>query len=207
MVNVKVMRFEEIYKRLGRFTVGIAGAGGLGSNCAVALARSGIGKLIIADYDIVEPGNLNRQYFFIDQTGMKKTEALKDNISKINPHTEVEGHYIKLDNKNIPLIFHNCDIMVEALDNSEMKIMLAETVMQNWPDRPLILASGLAGYGDNNSIKEKRASENLIIIGDEKNEVSDDLPPLAPRVGIVANMQANTVVEILLNKYENEDNA
>ena len=192
------MKFDEIKKHLSRFTIGIAGAGGLGSNCAVALARSGIGRLVIADNDKVESGNLNRQFFFTVQTGMKKTEALKDNLYRVNPLTRVEAHYITLDKYNIPDIFRHCDIIVEAFDRSDMKVMLAESVIGEWPGRPLIMGSGLAGYGDSNSLHEKKLSETLIICGDEKTEVSDDLPPMAPRVGIVANMQANAVVELLM---------
>jgi len=192
------MKFDEIKTHLSRFSIGIAGAGGLGSNCAVALARSGIGRLVIADNDIVEVGNLNRQFFFTAQTGMKKTEALKDNLHKVNPFTRVEAHYITLDKYNIPVIFRNCDIIIEAFDHSAMKVMLAESVISEWPGRPLIMGSGLAGYGDSNSLHEKKLSETLIICGDEKTEVSDDLPPMAPRVGIVANMQANAAIEILM---------
>lgn len=192
------MRFTEIKKQLSRFTVGIAGAGGLGSNCAVALARTGIGRLVIADYDIIEAGNLNRQYFFIRQVGMKKTEALKENLRDINPGTLVETYDKMLSADNIPVIFAECDIIVEAFDSGEMKEMLAETVLSTWPGRPLIIGSGLAGYGDNNKLRERRLGPSLIICGDEQTEVSDELPPLAPRVAVIANMQANVVVELLL---------
>lgn len=192
------MRFNEIKKQLSKFTVGIAGAGGLGSNCAVALARTGIGRLVIADYDIIEAGNLNRQYFFIRQVGMKKTEALKENLLDINPCTLVDTHVTMLNKDNIPVIFSECDIIVEAFDRREMKEMLAETVMSIWPERPLIMGSGLAGYGDNNKLRERRMGSTLVICGDEQTEVSEELPPLAPRVAIVANMQANVVVELLL---------
>ncbi|MDZ7737790.1 MAG: sulfur carrier protein ThiS adenylyltransferase ThiF [Bacteroidales bacterium] len=194
------MRFSEIKKQLSRFSVGIAGAGGLGSNCAVALARTGIGRLVIADYDIVEAGNLNRQYFFTRQVGMKKTEALKENLRDINPDTLVEIHSIKLKEDNIPAIFSDCDIIVEAFDRGEMKKMLAETVISTWPERPLIIGSGLAGYGDNNKLRERRIGSTLIICGDEETEVSEELPPLAPRVAIIANMQANVVIELLLKR-------
>ncbi len=194
------MRFSEIKKQLSRFSVGIAGAGGLGSNCAVALARTGIGRLVIADYDIVEAGNLNRQYFFTRQVGMKKTVALKENLRDINPGTLVDNHDIRLNKDNIPVIFGECDIIVEAFDRGEMKEMLAETVISTWPERPLIIGSGLAGYGDNNKLRERRIGSTLIICGDEETEVSEELPPLAPRVAIIANMQANVVIELLLKR-------
>ncbi len=192
------MTFEEIKSKLKNDTVGIAGAGGLGSNCAVALARVGIGKLIISDFDIVNETNLNRQYFFRDQLGEKKVDALKENIQRINPEVEVISHDIKLNEKNIVDIYKDCDVIVEAFDLAGMKKMLIETCLSEMPHKPVVLGLGMAGFGKSNMIKF-RQSENLYICGDEESEVSDNNPPLAPRVGIVANMQANTVLEILLS--------
>ncbi len=200
------MKFSEIKSHLAGYTVGIAGAGGLGSNCAVALARSGIGLLVIADHDTVDSSNLNRQYYFIDQVGMKKTEALKKNIERINPETRVDIYDTELNGENIPVIFKDCDIIVEALDKSVMKRLLAETVLGTWPERPLIIGSGLAGYGKTNKLKERTIGQTLVVCGDEESETSDELPPMAPRVGIVANMQANAVIEILMKRKDHENN-
>jgi sulfur carrier protein ThiS adenylyltransferase len=193
------MTFEEIKQKLKNYSVGIAGAGGLGSNCAVALARVGIGKLIIADFDVVSESNLNRQYFFRDQLGVKKVVALKENINRINPSVQIETHDMKLDEQNFVSLYKDCDVIVEAFDLAEMKKMLIETCITELPKTPLVVGIGMAGYGDSNAIR-LRKSENIYICGDEKTEISDHYPPLAPRVGIVANMQANTVLEILLNK-------
>ncbi len=191
------MNFSQIVKKLKNKSVGIAGCGGLGSNCAVALARVGVGKLIIADFDIIEESNLNRQYYFHKQIGESKTKSLKENIQLINPSVEVKAHNIKLDSQSIIEIYNNCDVIVEAFDKAEMKQMIIETVIDKLPQTPLVVGLGMAGWGDNNSIGS-RQTENLFICGDEIKEVSDELPPLAPRVGIIANMQANTVLEILL---------
>lgn len=193
------MNFNQIKEKLKNKTVGIAGCGGLGSNCAVALARTGIGKLVIADFDIIEESNLNRQYYFQHQVGLKKSQSLKGNIYLINPEVEVEDYDIKLDTGNIFDIFQNCDVIVEAFDRAEMKHMLIESLYDQLPGTPLVMGLGMAGYGDSNSI-HMRKSDNVFICGDETKEVSDEMPPLAPRVGMVANMQANTVLEILLKK-------
>jgi len=193
------MTFEEIKSKLKNFTVGVAGVGGLGSNCAVALARVGVGKIIISDFDIVYESNLNRQYFFKDQIGLRKVDALKENIKRINPETEIIDNYIKLNENNIVEIYKDCDVIVEAFDLAEMKKMLIETLLSELPEKPIVIGIGMAGFGDSNSI-QYRKSENLYICGDEKSEVSESNPPLAPRVAMVANMQANTVLEILLNK-------
>lgn len=191
------MTFEEIKSKLKNYTVGIAGAGGLGSNCAVALVRVGIGKLIISDFDVVNESNLNRQYYFRDQLGQKKVIALKENIKRINLEVEIITNDIKLSENNIVEIYKDCDIIVEAFDLAEMKKILIETCLSELPEKPVIIGSGIAGWGNNNDIKF-RQNENLYICGDEQSEIAVDNPPLAPRVGIVANMQANTVLEILL---------
>jgi len=193
------MTFSEIKNKLQNYTVGIAGAGGLGSNCAVSLARTGIGKLIIADFDTIDESNLNRQYYFYNQIGEKKVNALKKNINSINHDTEIIIHDIKLTEDNIPKIFSNCDIIIEAFDVAEMKKILIEAVLSEMKQTPVISGSGMAGWGDNNSL-QSRQLENLYICGDEKSNISKTNPPLAPRVAIVANMQANLVLEILLNK-------
>ncbi len=192
------MTFDQIKKKLKTKTVGIAGAGGLGSNCAVALARSGIGKLIIADFDVVSESNLNRQYYFYNQIGQIKVNALKENINQINPEVHITVHNTKIDRLNFPYIFSECDIIVEAFDKAEEKQMLIETALTEFPKKPIISGLGMAGYGNSNSLRSRQI-DNLYICGDETSEISEDNPPLAPRVGIIANMQANLVLEILLN--------
>jgi len=193
------MDFNKIKSILSTKTVGIAGCGGLGSNCAVALARVSIGKLIICDFDSIEPGNLNRQYFFYNQLGMMKATALKENIQNINPRVDVEAHIIKLDPEHIIKIFAGCDVIVEAFDRADMKKMILETVLGKMPDRPIVSGMGIAGWGNSNEIRLTQ-SGNLYICGDGHSEATEDNPPLAPRVGMAANMQANTVLEIILGK-------
>lgn len=187
-----------IRKRLSAFTIGIAGCGGLGSNCAVALARVGIGKLVLADYDVVERSNLNRQYFFLHQIGKPKTEALAENIRLIDPGVITRTHQIMLTPLNIPAIFAGCDVVVEAFDKADQKQMLLEVMAEHMPHLPLVSGIGMAGWGNSNTISVQQY-DNLYVCGDGETEISDKLPPLAPRVGIVASMQANVVLEILLN--------
>lgn len=189
-----MINYKEILKTK---TVGVAGCGGLGSNCAVALARVGVGKLIIADFDVIVESNLNRQYFFKDQLGQKKAFALRDNINRIDPAVQVEAHDVKLGPKEIKKFFKNCDVIVEAFDLADQKQMIIETVQAEFPDKPIVSGVGLAGWGDSNSIKVRQIG-NLYVCGDIIKEVSEEMPPLAPRVGIVANMEANEVMEILL---------
>ena len=192
---------QHIRTRLNNRTVGIAGCGGLGSNCAVALARVGVGKLVIADFDKVEISNLNRQHYFLAQVGMPKVLALKEVIYMIDPLINVETHETMLDKENIPRIFKDCDVIVEAFDRAEMKQMIIETVTEHMKGWPLVCGVGLAGWGENQAIGITEF-DNVYLCGDGTREVSDMFPPLAPRVGIVANMEANKVLELLLGKMQ-----
>jgi sulfur carrier protein ThiS adenylyltransferase len=198
------VRFSQVKEHLSSFRVGIAGAGGLGSNCAAALARTGVGTLVIADFDLVEETNLNRQFYFISQIGMSKTDALEDNIKMINREINLEMHNIRLSRDNIPAIFAGCDVIVEAFDNAEMKEMIITVVQTELPGIPLVVASGLAGWGNTGLLKLRKIDDFLFVCGDETSEVSDEVPPLAPRVGIVSCMQADVVIGILMNRNRKE---
>ena len=178
--------------------VGVAGAGGLGSNIAAALVRSGIRDLVIADFDTIEISNLNRQQFFHDQIGRVKVEALKENLLKINPFLRIDALCEMVDADNAAGIFGDCDILIEAFDRAAAKVMLAEAWMKSFPEKYIVIGSGLAGYGMNGAIKTT-VHDKLVICGDQTTESSPENGLLAPRVLIVAAMQANAAVEILLN--------
>lgn len=197
--------FGEIFARhdprvlaiLRKSVVGIAGAGGLGSNAAISLARAGIGSLIIADFDKIEPSNLNRQQYTIGQIGRRKVRALSDNIKAAAPFCECAIHDIKIDRGNIEGIFGKADILVEAFDKADEKSMLIRTWLRLYPGRPVISASGLAGYGNNSALRTRRIG-SLYVCGDEKSGRAAGISPMAPRVALVANMQANLVLELLI---------
>lgn len=192
------MEINQIKSKLSNFCVGIAGLGGLGSNCAMALARMDIGKLVLVDFDTIDFSNLNRQYYFADQVGMPKSEAIKQNIQRLQSNTIIETWNVKVDRQNLDSIFGKCDILVEAFDKSSEKQFLIEQWVSLYPDRPVITGIGIAGYGQTEKIKITQLG-TIYSCGDGVSEVSEYNPPLAPRVAIVANMQANLVLEILLN--------
>jgi sulfur carrier protein ThiS adenylyltransferase len=178
-------------------TVGIAGAGGLGSNVAVSLARAGLGTLIIADWDRVEPSDLNRQYYFTEQVGKPKVLALIENLKRINSFSQYKTHDVKIETGNVAAIFGAADILIEAFDKAEMKQMLVNAWLSRFPQKPIIVASGLAGIGKNQRLHTRKVG-NLYICGDEETECEEGISPMAPRVGIVANMQANLALELLV---------
>jgi sulfur carrier protein ThiS adenylyltransferase len=180
-------------------TVGIAGAGGLGSNVAISLARAGVGRLIVADFDRVEPSNLNRQQYFVRQIGRRKVLALRENLMAINPFAKYTVHAVRVTRANVGRIFGEAEILVEAFDKAATKRMLIDAWLSLHPDRPIVAASGLAGYGKNRKLHTRRMG-SLYLCGDEESECPKGISPMAPRVAIVANLQANTVVELLVNR-------
>ncbi len=193
---------QKLLPSIRKAVIGIAGAGGLGSNIAVSLARVGIGKLIISDFDIVDITNLNRQQFFITQLGEPKVKALKENLNNINPYSEYDIHDVKLIPENIVSIYKDVDILIEAFDRADQKQILIETWLQNFPQKPIIAASGLAGFGGNEKLHTRKI-DNLHIVGDEESELQENISPMAPRVAIVANMQANLALELIIKEFDN----
>jgi sulfur carrier protein ThiS adenylyltransferase len=186
-----------ITEKLNGCSVGIAGAGGLGSNVAMALARSGVGRLVIVDFDKVEESNLNRQYYFFDQVGEFKVEALMDNIRRATKNCFVEVLNKKLRKGSMHEPFADVDVVVEALDAAQTKADLIEDVMVNLPDMPIVAASGVAGIGGSERITVERFGK-LWIVEDHQALSSDEDVLLSPKVGIFAHHQANVVLEILL---------
>ncbi|MCX5784840.1 MAG: sulfur carrier protein ThiS adenylyltransferase ThiF [Elusimicrobia bacterium] len=187
----------QVLTALQRSTVGIAGAGGLGSNVAVSLARAGVGKLIIADFDKIETSNLNRQQYFVEQIGLRKVEALRASLKKINPFASYIIHDVKVTRANTGSIFGGADILIEAFDKAGQKGMLINTWLSLYPKKPVIAASGLAGYGKNARLRTRKMG-SLYVCGDGESQCLAGISPMAPRVAIVANMQANLAVELLV---------
>jgi sulfur carrier protein ThiS adenylyltransferase len=193
---------SDIKNKIKQAVIGIAGCGGLGSNAAIALARIGVKKLIISDFDNVEISNLNRQQFFLSDIGRKKTEALASFIQNINPFIEVEKHFIKLSSKNIYNIYNECPIVIEAFDKvSEKAMIVAAFSNHKFKNKYLITGSGLAGYSSSNLIKTNRLGKNIFICGDNKNEGNERNGLMAPRVLIAAGHQANIAVYLISKIY------
>ena len=189
-----------VHARIAQSRIGIAGAGGLGSNIAISLARVGVGNLVIADFDLVEPSNLNRQQYFIDQIGMPKVSALKENLERINPYVKIEIFHGKINRQNLLQIFTGVDVMVEAFDAPEQKAMLTSTHLQQSPGCPLVAASGMAGYAPSNSIQTKKIRNGFYLVGDQTTAAEPGQGLMAPRVSIAAGHQANAVLRLLLGE-------
>jgi sulfur carrier protein ThiS adenylyltransferase len=190
-----------VHQKIKSSVVGIAGLGGLGSPVAIALTRTGVGTLILVDFDVVEPSNLNRQQYFYHQIGMPKVEALKENLLKTNPYVRLVLHHEKLDRDNVGRIFAGAQVVVEAFDRADQKAMLINAVSEKVPEAYIVAASGVAGYGDGNEIQTVRFSRKIFIVGDQKTPAQPGTGLMAPRVGIAAHHQANAVLRILLGEY------
>ena len=177
--------------------VGIAGVGGLGSNCAMHLVRAGVKHLTVVDFDVVNESNLNRQFFFRDQLGQKKVEAIKENLLRIEPDADIRAVDMRLDASSARELFADCAIVVEAFDAVDAKVMLVSAFASS--GKKLVTASGLAGWGRSNAMKVRKMG-NIVAIGDGETSVGDGAAPVSPRVGIAAAMEANAVVAMLLGK-------
>ena len=196
----KILHTIKVAEKLRTKTIGIAGLGGLGSNAAISLARAGIGKLILVDFDKVELSNLNRQAYFLEHVGMYKTHAIVDIINRINPFIELIPVRTTITEKNCMQIFSSTDLVIEAVDEAEIKEMIIETILCESETIPVIAGSGMAGYGGNSIITEKRFGR-LRLMGDDISEVQSGVPLMAPRVNIVSSMQANAALEVLLGEF------
>lgn len=194
---MKSKEVEHIRSVLSGASIGIAGLGGLGSNVAVALARAGIGHLVLVDFDSVEESNLNRQAYTLDQVGMAKTEALAQNIARVSSATEVDARLLRLEPGSMDAPFASCDIVIEALDDAATKAAFVEEISLKFPYKPIIVASGVAGIRGTERI-HLRKSGNLYLIHDDEAPSCDDTAVLAPRVGLFAHWQASLALEILL---------
>jgi len=179
---------------LERARVGVAGAGGLGSNCAAHLVRAGVRKLVLADFDVVAESNLNRQFFFRDQLGESKVSALADNLRRIEPGLELDLREGRLDAEGCREAFRGCDVVVEAFDSAEAKGMLYAALA----GMKVVGASGLGGWGRSGAIRVRRVGANMVLVGDFESDVAEGAPPQSPRVGIAAAMEANAAVALLL---------
>ena len=193
---------KELQQAFSSATVAVCGLGGLGSNIAIALARAGIGKLILIDFDRVDITNLHRQQYKADQIGMYKTVALVENLKEIAPYISLEIHTERIAEDNAVTLLSDADIICEAFDDAECKAMLTNTVLSKMPDKYLVAASGMAGMGVTNSIKTRRITSRFYLCGDEMSEVSDNICLVAPRVALCAAHQAHTVLRILAKQFE-----
>jgi sulfur carrier protein ThiS adenylyltransferase len=188
---------KDYLDKVSKARVGFAGAGGLGSNCALNLVRSGFKRLTIVDFDTIIPSNLDRQFYFLDQVGLSKVEALKINLLRVNPDLEIKALKKKIDEENIGSIFAECDIVVECFDRAEHKRMLVERLVNL--GKFIVAVSGVGGIGSSDEIKVHQLKENLVLIGDLKSDILDK-PPISPRVNIAAAKQADVVLSYVLRK-------
>lgn len=200
-VSLKDLMFsrqpESFTEKLQNAVIGIAGLGGLGSVVGENLVRAGVGKLVVADFDIVEPSNLNRQRYFIDQIGEYKVNAFIENMMKVSKFTEIEGHILKINRENVD-IFKDCDVIAECFDNPEAKAELVSSIREKFPEKVIVAASGVAGFNSEKTITVQKISDKIYIVGDRQSEVRDGIGLTATRVGIAASIQSHLIIRLVL---------
>lgn len=183
-------------------TVAICGLGGLGSNIAISLTRVGIGKLILIDFDKVDPTNLNRQQYKMSQLGMYKTEALAENLREITPYVDIEYHTVKMTEENTVELLNDTDIVCEAFDKADNKAMLVNAVLEGFEDKIIVSGSGMSGLGSANEIKTQKIMKRLYLCGDGWSDVNDGIGLVASRVMACAAHEAHMVVRILSGELD-----
>jgi len=189
---------DTLRARLGEARVGIAGLGGLGSNVAWMLVRSGVRRLVLVDFDAVDETNLDRQFYFADQVGRLKADALAENLRRISPGVELEAHAVRITAGNFVGLFAGVDVFVEALDLSEQKSAIIALASDHLSGVPIVAASGLAGYGPANDITTHEIAEGVFVVGDFASPADAEHPLVASRVALAAAHQALLVVRLLL---------
>ena len=193
---------KNLQKRFSAATVAICGLGGLGSNIAVYLARAGVGKLILIDFDTVDVTNLHRQQYKAAQIGTYKTDALAESIKEIAPYISIETHTERITEDNFDRLLHGADIVCEAFDRAEAKAMLTDAVLSTMPQTYLIAASGMAGLGSVNDIRTKKITKHFYLCGDGISDAEDTIGLVAPRVAACAAHEAHMVLRILSEQFE-----
>lgn len=193
---------KALQQRFSSAAVAVCGLGGLGSNIAVALARAGIGRLILIDFDRVDITNLHRQQYRADQIGTYKTDALTENLREIAPYLQIRAVTRRITEENYGELLKDADIICEAFDDPEAKAMLTNGVLETMPEQYLVAASGMAGMGTPNAIRTRRLTKRFYLCGDGTSDVSDNIGLAAPRVMLCAAHQAHTVLRILAGEYE-----
>lgn len=192
----------ELQRRFSQASVAVCGLGGLGSNVAIALARAGVGRLHLIDFDRVDISNLNRQQYFPRQLGCFKTDALRETLSEIAPYCEITADCVKLTAENAPELLKNEEIICEAFDRADQKEMLVSTVLERLPEKYLVAASGMAGMAPADLIKTRRITGKFYLCGDEQSDVSDGLGLISARVMVCAAHQAHMILRIIAGEIE-----
>ena len=189
---------KEMQTKLREAKVALAGLGGLGSNIAVMLARSGVGQLLLVDFDVVDVTNLNRQMYCIQHLGKPKAQALPEILYQINPYINCQSRCVKVTEKNIQELFLEYPIVCEAFDKPDQKAMLVREVLSRCPDTTVVSGNGMAGYGDANEIQTIRKLSRLYVCGDLHSDVNNGLGLMAPRVAVCAAHEANKVIQLIM---------
>lgn len=189
---------EEMRTKLRNARVAVAGLGGLGSNIAVMLARSGIGELMLVDFDTVDVTNLNRQTYLIPQLGKPKAEALPEILYQINPYLTYRSVCIKVTPDNVKELFSEYPIVCEAFDKPDQKAMLVRELLMQCPKTIVVSGNGMAGYADANEIRTCQVMKRLYVCGDQSTDVGNGIGLIAPRVAVCAAHEANKVLQLIM---------
>ena len=182
--------------------VGIIGAGGLGGTVLELLSRMGIGKLIIADKDLIVDSNLNRQILSNETNlGQNKAEVAVRRVKEINSSVEITGYSVFIDSDNVKKIIKGAEVVVDALDNLPARFMLQKACRElNIP----LVHGAIAGFNGQLTTIFPQDKGLELIYGSDKDlpehgsEVTLGAPTVTP--AIIASLEAQEVIKILLKR-------
>ena len=192
----------ELQKKFAAASVAVCGLGGLGSNIAVSLARAGVGRLHLIDFDRVDITNLHRQQYAVSQLGMDKTRALQDNLRAIAPYIEIVTDTVKVKEDNLRELLAGDDVICEAFDHAENKAMLVNGVLEYFPEKYIVAASGMAGISPANEIRTRKITPHFYLCGDGTSDAAECSGLFSARVMLCAAHQALAVLRLLAGKTE-----
>ncbi len=175
--------------------IGIAGAGGLGSNVAMILVRSGFTKIEIFDYDSIDASNLNRQQYFINEIGLDKVGCLTEHLFNINPDIHIQSIKAKWTRDNAHSFFSNCDFIIEAFDQADWKYQFINYYQPS--GIPIISGNGMAGLFEKQPMFVRKL-DNVYFVGDSTTDTALGHPPMAPRVTACAAKMAEIILDLTL---------
>ncbi len=199
--NLGVISPSEQVKLLQSKVV-IIGAGGLGGTVLELLSRMGIGELIIADKDIIEDSNLNRQILSNEiNLGQNKAEVAIRRVKEINSSVEITGYSVFIDSKNVKKFIKDAEVVVDALDNLPSRFVLQRSCQ----DLKIPLVHGaIAGFnGQLTTIFPQDKGLELIYGSDRDlpehgSEATLGAPTMTP--ALIASLEAQEVIKILLKR-------
>ena len=200
---------QQSQKKLNEASVLIIGLGGLGTAASLYLANSGVGKIIVNDYDSVDITNLPRQILYnSDDLGKNKAETAKKKLLRFNPNIAVKALTEKLKYKELKEVSLFADIVLDCTDNLQSRLLINKVCIKN--KKSLVSGAAIRYEGHiavfRNDISIKGCYNCLYSPEDDNIEDCEGSGILASVAGLVGTTMSAEVIKILIGKKSNLNN-